>query len=340
MYRLSKKTKIIIWVLILGWLFWWLKFAHHYPKKIDLQAKSDFWGVTYSSKLAVNLGLDWGDTFLKIIDDLGVKNVRMPIYWDWIEETRGEYNFFAFDYMLDQGVKRDVDFVANIGWRLPRWPECHSPAWAKTLSEDERKKEILKMIKTTIERYKNRPEIVAWQVENEPLFDWFGECPKGDKEFLIKEVELVKSLDSRPVIITASGELSTWRQEAMIGDILGTTMYRVVWNNWFGYFRYPWPTWFYPLKANIVGQPKHEMIISELQAEPWVPHGSLANLSDKEVKKSLSLEQLQANLQYAINTGFNQAYVWGVEYWFAKYQQGNHVYWDFMKSVFKNARYD
>lgn len=340
MPRISKKNKIILLLIFLIWLFWWLKFATHYPSKITLESQSDFWGVTYSPKAAANLGLDWGETFISVVDDLGVKNVRLPIYWDWIEEKKGEYNFFAFDYILDQGQQRDVDFIANIGWRLPRWPECHSPEWLQNTDEASRKKEILKMLETVVLRYKDRPEIVAWQVENEPLFDWFGECPKGDREFLEQEVALVKSLDNRPIIISASGELSTWRQETKIGDIFGTTMYRVVWNNWFGYFRYPWPTWFYAFKANLVGQPKHKMIISELQAEPWVPQGSLISLSKEEMNKSLSLDQLAANMQYAINTGFNQAYLWGVEFWYAKYQQGDHTYWDFMKKVLKNARYD
>jgi hypothetical protein len=340
MPKLSKKVKIFIWLIFLVWFFWWLKFANHYPRQITLEAKPDFWGVTYSPKLAVELGLDWGETFIKIIDDLGVKNVRLPIYWDWVEEKKGEYNFFTFDYILDQGKQRNVDFIINIGWRLPRWPECHSPEWLDKNNETVRKAEILKMLETVVLRYKDRPEIVAWQVENEPLFDWFGECPKGDKEFLEEEVALVKRLDSRPIIISASGELSSWRQETKIGDIFGTTMYRVVWNNWFGYFRYPWPTWFYPMKANLVGQPKHQIIISELQAEPWVPHGSLASISNQEIQKSLSIRQLEANMQYAIDTGFNQAYLWGVEYWYAKYQQGDHRYWDFMKNILKNARYD
>lgn len=340
MRRIPKKFKWLIFILLIIFLFWWLKFAKHYPEHINLEsAPPDFWGITYSPKMAVDLGLDWGQAFTQIVDELGVKNVRLPVYWDWIEEKRGEYNFFAFDYLLDQGRQREVDFIVNIGWRLPRWPECHSPAWLSSVDEENRKKEILKMLELVVKRYKDRPEIVAWQVENEPLFDWFGECPKGDRDFLEQEVALVKSLDKRPVIISASGELSTWRQETQIGDIFGTTMYRVVWNNWFGYFRYPWPSWFYPLKADLVSQPKHLMMISELQAEPWVPKGSLSDLNPQESNKSLSIEQLAANMQYAINTGFSQAYLWGAEYWYSEKQKGNPLYWDFMKKVLSTARY-
>jgi len=45
--------------------------------------------------------------------------------------------------------------------------------------------------------------------------------------------------------------LSSWRKEWDIGDIFGTTMYRVVWNNLMGYFRYPLPASFYKFKANL-----------------------------------------------------------------------------------------
>ena len=143
MPRISKKIKGLIFILLLMIVFWWLKFAKHYPRVIDLESTPDFWGITYSPKFAVNLGLDWGQAFISTIDELGVKNVRLPIYWDWIEEKRGEYNFFAFDYLLDQGQQREVEFIVNIGWRLPRWPECHSPEWLKSLDEETRKKEIL-----------------------------------------------------------------------------------------------------------------------------------------------------------------------------------------------------
>lgn len=337
----NKKTKRIVqylaWSLFFLWLFWFLKFADHYPRQIDLQAKENFWGLTFSTKLAKSLGLDWQQLYLDVINDLGAKNIRLPIYWDEIEVRPGEYDFSDYDFILDQSQGKSVKFIVNLGWRLPRWPECHQPDWVENKTYAEQQKAVLQMIETVVKRYQSRPEIVMWQVENEPLFDWFGECPKGDKAFLEQEVALVKSLDnSRPILISASGELSTWRQEAKIGNFLGTTMYRVVWNKWFGYFRYPWPSWFYAAKAKLVGLPKENLMISELQAEPWVPQGDLASFPESEYIKSMSMDQLKANLQYAIDTDLSQAYLWGVEWWYLQKQQGEGQYWSLIKQVLQD----
>jgi len=330
-----RKKKFLIWFLVLALVFSYLKFFKHYPHKIDLQAKDDFWGVTYSPKFAESLGLDWQETYVAILDDLGAKNIRIPIYWDQIEKNPGEYDFSTYDYIFSEGAKREVKFIANIGWRLPRWPECHQPAWLSDEDPGVIKERTLGVLENIVNRYKYHPEIVAWQVENEPLLDTFGECPDGDKDFLKKEIDLVKALDpDRPIIISASGELSTWRHEADLGDILGTTMYRVVWNWWFGYFRYPFPAWFYQEKAWLNDLSREQVIISELQAEPWVPHGSLANITFEEYNQSFDMRQFRANLQFAINTDFKQAYLWGAEWWYIQYQKGNSAYWDLAKQLF------
>ena len=328
--------KKIFWFLIVAiFLLWLFKIEKHYPNKIDLVAKEDFWGLTYSPKFARDLGLDSQELYLAVIDDLGAKNIRIPIYWDQVEMSEGQFDFSQYDYIFDEGAKRDVKFIANIGWRLPRWPECHNPNWIDKNDSEKIESRIIFLLKQIVTRYQNRPEIVAWQIENEPLFDWFGECPKGNKEFLEKEVALVKNLDdSRPILISASGELSTWRQGAKMADILGTTMYRVVWNPWFRYVRYPIPDWYYQVKLYFNGLRRDEAIISELQAEPWVPNGTLADLEFDEYYKSFSLDQFKANLQFAINVDFKQTYLWGVEWWYYMKVVNNHPeFWSEIKNL-------
>lgn len=329
----SKKFYIILLLLLLA--LWYFKFAKHYPHNITLEAKADFWGVTYSPKFATALGLDWQEVYLAILDDLEVKYIRLPFYWDQIETTEGEFDFSDYDYLLAEGKKRNVKFIANIGWRLPRWPECHNPTWLDTTDLEKIKEKNLVMMKKIIERYQNRTEIIYWQVENEPLLDWFGQCPAGDLEYLKQEIAFVKNLDDREIIVSASGELSTWRQEAQLADIFGTTMYRVVWNPVFGYFRYPLPTWFYTLKARQQNLIKSEVIISELQTEPWVPNGTLADLDFQEFDKSFNLAQFKANLQYAINVDFKQTYLWGVEWWYLQKTLGNTEYWDLGRTIIR-----
>lgn len=332
--------KKIFWILIILLLILGLfKIPSYHPRKIDLEAKEDFWGLTYSPKFATEIGLDWEETYSAIIDDLEVKNLRIPIYWDQIETTKGEYDFSKYDYIFDEGAQRNIDFIANIGWRLPRWPECHAPDWVDQSDLLATKARTINMLEKVVAHFKDRPEIVAWQIENEPLLDWFGECPKGDREFLQNEIDYVKSLDdSRPIVISASGELSSWKQESRMSDIFGTTMYRVVWNPIFKYIRYPIPAWYYQSKAWFYDIDTNKAIVAELQAEPWVPKGTLANLGFNEYDKSFSLEQFKANMQFAINVDFKQTYLWGVEWWYLQKQSGYPEYWDEAKAVFRNAK--
>lgn len=326
---------IFLVIIIVVFLAWYSKLAKHYPSRYNLAAKTDYWGVTYSGKFAADLGLDWKETYGAILDDLQAKNIRLPIYWDEIEKVQGEWDYGDYDYMLAEGAKRDVKFIVNIGWRLPRWPECHAPVWLKNSSTAEVKSRTMAMLQVVVERYRDNKNIVAWQVENEPLLDSFGECPPGDKKFLEQEVALVKKLDNtRPVIVTGSGELSNWKEENKIGDIFGTTMYRVVWSKWVGYFRYPWPALYYKFKADQAGVNRNTAIISELQAEPWVPQGSLVDMPLAESRKSFDIDQFKANLQFAINVDFKQAYLWGVEWWYWEKVQGRSEYWDLAREIF------
>ena len=325
---------LIILLVILA--FYYLKFAKHHPREINLdQAKEDYWGVTFSRKFCDEIGVDWKETYLAMLDDLKVKNIRIPIYWDEVEIEDDRFDFSDYDFIFDEGKKRGVKFTANIGWRLPRWPECHSPKWVANLEVPEIKEKTIEMLKPVVNHFKHRDEIIYWQVENEPLLNSFGICPDGDEKFLRKEVKMLKSLDQRPVLITASGELSSWRQEWDIGDMFGTTMYRVVWNPLTGYFRYPLPASFYKLKAKFLKLKPGNMIISELQAEPWVPKGTLANLSPSESNKSFDLDQFKANLQYAINADLSHCYLWGVEWWYLRKMNGASEYWDLAQSLFK-----
>jgi len=334
--KIKLYQKIIIIIIALALLLLWcFKLAKHYPLKEDLQYRLGYFGVTFSTKMAQELGLDWKEIFLAVVDDLKVKKVRLPVYWDQIASSQNVFDFSSYDWILDEGQKRNVEFVLNVGYRLPRWPECHAPAWVVGETKEQRESEILRMLQAVVERYKNRGEVEYWQIENEPFLDVFGECPKSDLNFLQKEIDLVRSLDSRPILVSASGELSLWQKEAKAGDIFGATLYRVVWGPYTGYIRYPFPALFYRLKANLAHIPQEKRVISELQAEPWVPSGSMKDLSDAEAQKSFSLEQFKANAQFAINVNFERSYLWGVEWWYKKLKDGQNQYWDFAKTLFK-----
>lgn len=337
-HRLIKKywkmAVITLVIVILAIMIYFFKFANNYPPQKKLEYKPGFFGVTFSTKFCREMGLDWREVYLAMLDDLKVKEVRLPIYWDEIEKAPGVFDFTDYDYIISEGQKRGVNFIVNIGWRLPRWPECHAPEWTNQQTLLITQTRTLRMLTKTVEHYKNEKAIINWQLENEPFFNEFGICPPSDEVFFKKELETIKKLDNRPVIISATGELSTWRKEARLADIFGSTVYRVVWGNWSGYMRYPIPAWFYGFKAYLAGIPKENRLIIELQAEPWVPHGNIIYLSEKEIDRSFGLNQFKANLQYGVNIGFEKAYLWGVEWWYYQYKKGNQGYWELARTIF------
>jgi hypothetical protein len=332
--KTSYKIVALIIIVVLISLSIFTRIFKNNNQDVQIERNPEYFGVTYSKKYAEEIGLNWKETYLAILDDLKVKNIRLPIYWDEVEKTKGIFDYSDYDFMVTEGAKRNVNFVVNIGWRLPRWPECHAPDWTNTESVESIREDTLVMIEKTVNRYKDNPAVEYWQVENEPFLDTFGICPPSNEDFFAEEVSLVKSLDKRPVIVSGPGELNLWRKEAKYGDIFGTTMYRVIWNKIIGYMKYPIPAWFYSAKAWFVGIKPDSRIIIELQAEPWVPQGKIIYLSQNEAKYSFDVRQFKENIQYAIDTNFNKSYLWGVEWWYWQYKHDDQSFWLFARTLF------
>jgi len=320
-------TFLVVFLLLLGYFF----------VGVTKPAKEITWGVNFSQLHAQNLGLDWKETYLALLDDLKVKNIKLISQWDLIEQEKDKYNFEDLDWQVQKAEQTGAKILLVIGIKTGRWPECHIPDWAKNFSKEEQQKEILEIIEEIVSRYRFTKSIDMWQVENESFFP-FGECPWADKEFLKKEIALVKSLDlqKRPVLISDSGEGSFWIQSARLGDIVGTTMYKKVWFHQLKtYITYPFPSTFYNRKAlyidKIFGK---KVIVVELQAEPWGPK-LLYDLPLAEQQKTMNLEQFKYNIEFAEKTGLDTFYLWGGEWWYwMKVRQNQPEIWEEARRLF------
>ncbi len=307
------------------------------------QAKTVLWGVDFSQMQAEGLKLDWKKMYLAMLEDLGVKHIKLHTQWDFIEGSQGTVYFNDVDWQLQQAQSHGADVIYVIGMKTGRWPECHTPSWAAGLSEQEQQKDVLAYVQMVVERYKDNKAIVAWQAENEPLFG-FGICPSWyyqNTDFLKQEVALIHSLDpSRQVIISDSGESSLWLRAASIGDEVSSTLYRKVWmhiSDTLGfYWTWPIPPSWYWVKASIIQAFFHKkVIVGELQAEPWNP-SPFNNLPLQEQEQSMNLSQLTANITYAKKTGLDGFYLWGVEWWYwLKTTQNEPGIWNYAKTLFK-----
>ena len=332
---MRKSIKILISAFI---VFFLLIFCYFFVGWAPQQEKI-IWGVSFSQKHAENLGLDWQETYLAILDDLKIKNLRLISHWDLIEKKKDEYEFEDLDWQIEEAEKRGVKIILVIGIKTPRWPECHIPDWAELFSQEKREKEILDLIREIVNHYQNRTSIISWQVENEPFFN-FGECPEIREDFVKEEIALVKSLDpqKRKIIFTESGTGSFWFKGAELGDEIGISLYRQAWfHNLKIYVKYPSPAFFYWRKAQIIKKFfNKEVICTELQAEPWGPK-LLYELPLSEQQKTMNLEIFKKNIGFAKKTGLKEFYLWGAEWWFwMKTKQNDTQIWDEVKTLISN----
>lgn len=296
-------------------------------------------GVTFSSKYAASIGLDWKANYVAMLDDLKIRKIRIPVYWDLVESNEGTYDFSDVDWQLEEAGKRKAEIILVVGQKTPRWPECNIPEWARQ-NDGKRKERLLKFIDVAVRRYKDTRVIKYWQVENEPFLR-FGICPAPDASLLDREIAVVREIDNaRDIIVTDSGELSLWVQAARRADIFGTTMYRTIWKEGIGYFEYPVGPRFFQFKnllIKVFAQQANAIVI-ELQAEPWIG-GSTTDGLLAEQFKSMNPAQLEANVEYAEKVGFPEIYLWGVEWWYwLKETQDHPELWDTARGIYANRQ--
>jgi len=325
-----KWRKLIILIVLLfalaGAIFWWKNWS---TKSEPLKL-----GVTFSTAYSYNLGLDPRETFLALLNDLQIKDFRVPIYWSEIEPARGEFDWQMLDFMVTEAARHNAKLTLVIGRKVPRWPECFIPNWAEGLIGSKADEAVLEMEKTVVERYKDNPTVERWQIENEPFFP-FGICPAPSQDLLNEEISLVRSLDDRSVMLTVSGEMDPWFSTARSADVLGVSMYRVSYNPIFGFVPYPLTPFVYRFRAWTMSPfLKEEVIISELQAEPWFTK-SFDELTGEERAVAFTADDLQTNINFAAETGFSKAYLWGAEWWYLEKLAGRAELWQAAKILFK-----
>jgi len=303
---------------------------------IPKSAKNIEYGVTFAPKVARDYDLDPSEVLDATLNELGVRKFRLIAFWDEIEKEKGSYDFSDLDWQIEAVSKNNGKIILAFGQKVPRWPECHLPDWAWELPEQQRQAQILKLITAIVSRYRDNQNIKIWQVENEPFFfQSFGHCPKQNAKFLDQEIALVHSLDKRPVMLTSSGEMSLWLGEYRRADIFGTSLYKYVYNRFFGYMKYKIPAIFYERKIALLKLlfGNKPIIVSELQAEPWIHGGEIKTSSPEIIKRTMSPEKLIEIINYSRQCGFAENYFWGVEWWYWLKTQGDASYWEKIKTL-------
>ena len=312
---------LVICLLGIGGYLWYAN-ARTYPVS---------YGVHFSKSQAMWLGLDWRQSYRAILDDLHPPYLRLVSFWNEIEPKRGRYDFVDLDWQMAEARRRGVKVTLVVGQKQPRWPECHIPEWAMNQGVGS-KDEFFGYVKRVVERYRKHPALEIWQVENEPFIRFsFGECDAYHPEWVVDEIALVRSLDpDHKILVTDSGELSSWRRAIRAGDYFGTTVYRAVRRSSGWVWTYDWlPAIAYRWKAKILGRDMSTVFVSELQAEPWLAEGNPKDVPNEDQMKTMSPARFKKNIDYVRHIGVPRAYLWGTEWWYMmKAKKSDSRYWD------------
>ncbi len=302
----------------------------------DIPARIEY-GVSFSAPHAEELKIDWKDAYRAILDDLGVRKLRLAAYWPVVEPERDSYSWSVLDFQLSEARARGAEVILSVGRRLPRWPECHVPKWAQGLSWEEQKDELRAYLTAVVERYKDDPEIIYWQVENEPFLGVFAydHCGDLDKEFLQEEIALVRSLDTRPILVTDSGNLGTWAGAYRSADAFGTSVYVYFWNPELGQFKTILPPAFYRIKENIMRSlyGAKPVFLIELSLEPWLIEPTIDAPLEEQLSR-MDLQKFKEIVGYARLTRLDTQYLWGAEWWYYMREHGYPEFWDAAKRLY------
>lgn len=302
------------------------------------------YGMSFSVPYARELGLDWEKTYRAILDDLGVRHLRLAAYWPMIEPEEGVWRFTELDTQMRLAEERGASVILAIGRRLPRWPECHVPVWTGTHAEAERQAALQRYLTAVVERYRESPALLSWQVENEPFLTVYAreQCGELDTKALDDELALVRELDpTHPVLVTDSGNLGLWYGAYRRGDRFGTSVYVYLWNEATGAFRTFLPPETYVVKRvfmQLVFGHKDTLLI-ELSGEPWLSTPIAA--TDLSIQfERMNAERLAEVVAYARRTRFATQYLWGAEWWYWLKERGHPELWNHARLLYRDPLQD
>jgi hypothetical protein len=302
-------------------------------------------GATFVPNYASYFELDPKVTMAAMIDDLGLKRLRLVSYWSDIEKTEGSYDFSSLDWQFKMAEVKGVKVSLALGLRQPRWPECHMPAWAQAKLDSDWYDPLKKFIAATVERYKDSPVLDSYQLENEYFLKAFGLCYDFSRDRLVSEYNLVKSLDpDTPLIVSMSNNAIGTPIGDPRPDMWAISVYKRVWDKTITqrYFEYPIPAWYYAFRAGFTELTRgRQVFIHELQTEAWTPEtfDGTKDTPISEQYKSMDANRLRSRIEYGKATGMRTIDVWGVEWWYwLKTVKNEPAIWDAAREEFKKIQ--
>jgi hypothetical protein len=312
-------------------------------------------GINFSHRHAEWLNQDPDALFARLLDELGVRYVRLSAYWDEIAPSAERMDFTPLRRFLDPLQQRGGRALVTVGLKAQRWPEYYPPEWltrAHPLPDGARLDDhprviahLLLMLERVTAFLADYDAIDAWQVENEPslpsLRNTVGWLFSPD--LLAREIAVVREADPRhrPIVVNHSSQNCLdrrWQVGLRLADVIAENVYTRKPNRW------PWPRYFnvhaIPLYApplrrygEVAGRLGKGYWITELQAEPWERQD--VHTVTPEMICSVSPKRIRENLRLVRRAGAQRIYLWGAEWWrFTADRDGDERYWELARRLF------
>src|SRR3990172_402270 len=88
-----------------------LVFTNVVVSNLGLGEKDADLGATFSTVYADDLAIDWREAYTAMLEDLGVRRLRLPAYWSRIEPEPGVFDFSELDWQLEQADRRGAKVI-------------------------------------------------------------------------------------------------------------------------------------------------------------------------------------------------------------------------------------
>ena len=325
-------------------------------------------GVSFRPLQAEAMGLDGAESLRDLLT-YPFQMIRLAAYWNRIEPAQGRLSFDALDWQVDAAERAGKWIILDVGAvKAFGYPEVYVPA--HHLGEPLREGRLVTsathasllaaataFVTRTVERYRDRSAVVAWQVEHEAV-DPLGveHSWRLSADFAGAEVAAARAADpTRPIMM--NGFLPTslpvraqqwWRTRDQgdslavaqrLADIVGVDYYprhaltslgpRTVYLD--GAASRTPRSRQRALAAWANAAPGRRLMIAEGQAEPWEAVTTPPNPTERAMASCLPehvIENYNHCMGWARESGVNlYAYLfWGAEYWLARQQSGDESY--------------
>ncbi|HEY8642703.1 MAG TPA: hypothetical protein VIO84_08045 [Candidatus Dormibacteraeota bacterium] len=323
-------------------------------------------GTSFSARRASSLGLDWKDTYHQVLD-MHFKVIRLGVYWEQVDAE----GYDQLDWLMSESAKAGQPVVLTVGMKSLGWPEFYIPAvyTPRTSNGGDVSRDpvlgdaVLPFVQETVQRYSAYPNLVAWQVENEPFNPsgpnrwWIG------KDLLLREMATVRTTDEsrHPLIVNVFGhfnmqlDAASSRSGATVGsllgfdsdsaekdalsalrpgDVLGSDVYTRIGYSFLGHVGVAeadsnWDDRVADWQKTALAE-KMKAWVTEAQAEPWE-----ADYSTYATPKSFSPPDLERTFHDLKLAGQTTVLLWGAEYWIWRLHNGDPTWWEAARSILR-----